>query len=405
MVSATSELTCAATPTTTCHQPSELTVPKRSLIIHTDFNDLHALLIELAMRERGHKVLRNFGTDLPMRTSIDFRFGGELAQQQTMRTIDGEYALGDFDIVWNRRPHPPSLPRIVATEDRKFVQGENDTINASMHHLFSTAFCVNPLYAARAADCKPLQLHHAPKSGLLIPETLISNCPEQIRNFIASHPSVIYKPLRGMVWHEEGREFGSYTSRVALDDLPSDELLRAAPGIFQKQVQKQFEVRAQFFGASCLAARIESHEVEYGEFDWRLHQSNGVAPSVIVLPVAVHAACLSLMRALGLVAGAFDFIVTPGGDWVFLEVNEAGQFIFLETWCPQLSVIDAFCAFMESRDPAFLYRMPRTPRRLSDLGEQYALNDLLDQDRVRRQTTIGRFEEKVHAEPMPIAQL
>lgn len=36
------------------------------------------------------------------------------------------------------------------------------------------------------------------------------------------------------------------------------------------------------------------------------------------------------MRELGLVYGAFDFVITPDVEWIFLEVNPGGQFGFLE---------------------------------------------------------------------------
>jgi glutathione synthase/RimK-type ligase-like ATP-grasp enzyme len=36
------------------------------------------------------------------------------------------------------------------------------------------------------------------------------------------------------------------------------------------------------------------------------------------------------MDGLGLNYGAFDFVVTPDGDWVMLECNPAGQWLWLE---------------------------------------------------------------------------
>lgn len=36
------------------------------------------------------------------------------------------------------------------------------------------------------------------------------------------------------------------------------------------------------------------------------------------------------MDAFNLMFGAFDFIVTPRNEWVFLEVNPNGQWLWLE---------------------------------------------------------------------------
>jgi hypothetical protein len=39
------------------------------------------------------------------------------------------------------------------------------------------------------------------------------------------------------------------------------------------------------------------------------------------------------MRGLGLEYGAIDLRLTPDGEYVFLEVNPAGQFLFVEHAC------------------------------------------------------------------------
>ena len=48
------------------------------------------------------------------------------------------------------------------------------------------------------------------------------------------------------------------------------------------------------------------------------------------LPPDVEAALLRLMRTMGLVYGAIDMRRTPEGEHVFLEVNTAGQWLFIE---------------------------------------------------------------------------
>jgi len=45
------------------------------------------------------------------------------------------------------------------------------------------------------------------------------------------------------------------------------------------------------------------------------------------LPVRVQEKLLQLMRALGLEYGAIDMRRTPDGEYVFFEVNPAGQFL------------------------------------------------------------------------------
>ncbi|MGH3696825.1 MAG: hypothetical protein ACRDRX_23055 [Pseudonocardiaceae bacterium] len=47
-------------------------------------------------------------------------------------------------------------------------------------------------------------------------------------------------------------------------------------------------------------------------------------------PDGVEHGIRAVMRELGLVYGAFDFMIIPDAEWIFLEVNPGGQFGFLE---------------------------------------------------------------------------
>ncbi len=51
---------------------------------------------------------------------------------------------------------------------------------------------------------------------------------------------------------------------------------------------------------------------------------------VITLPADVAAGCFAMMRAFKLNYAAFDFCVTEDDRYFFLELNCAGQYIWLE---------------------------------------------------------------------------
>jgi hypothetical protein len=364
-----------------------MTSATKTVLIYTMPDDWHAILTEAALKRRGHRVLRYFGTDFPERAEIEYTYEkGEAALR--LHTIDGSFALSEFDVVWNRRMLGPKVPAAIDPRDREYVSQQIRFADASLRSMLRESFWINPYDAARNADHKPKQLQLALRNGLKIPETLVSNRPEAIRSFIDRHPSVIHKPLIGSAWEENDKTLSTYTARVRADDLPSDELLRAGPGIFQAQVQKKFEVRAQFFGASYFALKIDPSRIEYGEMDWRLHQNGSMTDGHVALPDSVYEACLKQLRSLGLVAGAFDFIVTPEDEWVYLEVNEAGQFIFVEQWCEELTVFDALCDFMESADPSFKYRAKSDPHRLAELIESTKPETVCAQDLARRTASV-----------------
>lgn len=362
--------------------------PRKTVFIYTMPGDWHAILAEAALKQRGHRVLRYFGTDFPALADIEFEYG-DGGESLRLHTIDGSYALSEFDVVWNRRMTAPRLPADIDPRDRDYVSLQLRFGDASLRSLLRDAFWINPYDAARNADHKPKQLQLALHNGLKIPQTLVSNRPEAIRRFIDAHPSVIHKPLIGAAWEEDDKTLSTYTARVRAEDLPGDALLRAAPGIFQAQVRKQFEVRAQFFGASYFALKIDSARIEYGEMDWRLHQNGAMTDGSVALPDAVYRACMKQLDSLGLVAGAFDFIVTPEDEWIYLEVNEAGQFIFVEQWHSEFTLFDALCDFIESRDPAFRYQAKPGAQRLADLIATANPELASEQDASRRAAPAG----------------
>lgn len=322
------------------------TTPARTLLILSHGEDFHAELAAAALRDCGLRVHCLDLAELPAHGTASLRYGD--GGRAAIETRDGAFDPAEIDVVWNRRPRSARVPDSVASADRGFAQGEWRQFGNGLHDALAHARWINPRGAATAAECKPAQLAAAQQVGLTVPPTLISNDPAAIRAFLRGQPDAIYKPLLGHVWREDGRERATYTAAVSEQQLPGDAMLRAVPGILQRRVAKAYEVRAQFFGDACYAIRIESQRLPHGELDWRLHQSQLGECSAIELPTAVADAARRLLQTLGLVAGGFDFIVDRAGHWHFLEVNQAGQFLMLERYCPTLPVLAAFCAFVRS---------------------------------------------------------
>jgi hypothetical protein len=193
----------------------------------------------------------------------------------------------------------------------------------------SDAFWVNPINARDRATSKPVQLVEAIQSGLVIPDTLCSNDPCKIRNFLRAHPDqTIYKGFHPARWHGRAGESILFTSEIGLDDLPDDEVLRLGPGIFQKRIDKAYELRVTVMGDYACSAKLLSQQHPDARIDWR---SAGKEVEVVSgeLPDEIYDACRLMMSRLGIVFGCFDFAVTPQGQHVFLEVNEMGQFLWL----------------------------------------------------------------------------
>ncbi len=323
------------------------------ILIPTFPDDVHAVEVALALRDLGHEPTLWFGSDFPTRQHASLRIGDEGLSWQV---VGPELALtgGPFDVVWFRRPTLPHLPDHLHPGDRPVASREcRQFVTALWHSIAPDAFWVNPLASRPQADLKPVQLREAVRAGLAVPPTLISNDPARIREFLGGADGpVVYKPFYPAQWEAEDEVALLLTSEVRLEDLPEDEVLRLTPGIFQPRVPKAWELRVTYMGHHAVAARLLTQESEATSLDWRLG-SAGVRVEAAELPPEVDRGCRRLMARLGIVFGCFDFIVTPEGRHVFLEVNPMGQFLWLEEALPELPLLARFCAFLAAGAPDF----------------------------------------------------
>lgn len=317
----------------------------RKILILTEANDIHAVAVAQALEQKGADVTLWATSDFPTIADESVHFDARGRRSIRIRGVDLRLDNPSFETVWRRRPAYAVDRDSLHPADWDFASGECGMFRRSLLHLISPdAFWVNPIHGAALAGSKMLQHEAAVKVGFRTPETLFTNSPEEIRRFLARRQDIIYKPFAGGGWQNENSRFLPYTAIVREGDLISDEVLRQTPGIFQELVSKKHELRVTVIGRHILAARVLSQETAKGKVDWRRSQDElQFEPTHI--PSEMERACVALLEKLGLVFGCFDFIVTPEGDYVFLEVNEMGQFLFVERCCG-LPLLDAFSEFL-----------------------------------------------------------
>jgi glutathione synthase/RimK-type ligase-like ATP-grasp enzyme len=332
----------------------------RTVLIHTKPDDVHAEIVGHALSERGNRVINWRDSDYSSRAVMSFSYLDGLTTID-YRNESFEFNASEVDVVWNRRRPGPVVPKIVGTEERTFAHEELRVCVSSSDYFMGDAFWINRYDSTIYSELKPLELQLAQKNGLSIPPTLISNDPRKIRNFVSEHRNCIYKSLTGLNEEKNGKVRILYTACIDKSLLPRGKILQAAPGIFQKMIEKKYEVRVQFFGNYYAAIAIDSGRLKEGHLDWRIDQASIKRCEPLLLPDNIYAACRRLMRDFGIVSSAFDFIVDKDDNWVFLEINEAGQFLFIEHWCPELLLLDAFCQFVECADADFRYTPVKAP--------------------------------------------
>ena len=318
----------------------------KNILILTEPSDYHTIAVAEALQRKGCAATLWATSDFPTRSeeSIHFNASGDRGK---VHICGPRLDLLDpvFDVVWRRRPAYVLDHESLHSADRAFADRECSLFRRSLFSLLApAALWVNPVDAAARAGSKLLQHAAAAKLGLTLPRTLFTNSPREIRAFLALPGETIYKPLSPIGWKNGTSEFLPYTALVTESSLVEDKVLRQTPGIYQKLVPKAYELRVTVMGRRVFAAKVLSQQTQKGKLDWRQSYDELRFEPTDPSPTVANQ-CLELLQELGLVFGCFDFVVTPAGAHVFLEVNEMGQFLFVERYCG-LPLLDAFAEFL-----------------------------------------------------------
>jgi glutathione synthase/RimK-type ligase-like ATP-grasp enzyme len=100
--------------------------------------------------------------------------------------------------------------------------------------------------------------------------------------------------------------------------------------VFQEQISKQQELRVIYVNGQVFVGALNASVYEDSTVDWRAPGMEVGAWQNHQLPEELIRRLQTFMGELGLLFGAFDFILTPSGDYVFLEVNPGGEWGMLE---------------------------------------------------------------------------
>jgi glutathione synthase/RimK-type ligase-like ATP-grasp enzyme len=332
---------------------------KMNFLITTIPGDVHAAVVSSELRSRGHRVSIIYGEDYPSNQGASIRvkraYNHGDAVDLDSRIEHGHLELGHFDVVWNRRRIAFSLPGTMHPDDRKFATHELRAFTNSLwNHISPAAFWVNPLPEAVRANQKPYQLATAKLCGFDIPETLFSNDPNEIRHFLKQYGKVVYKSFMPAFWETEN-SFKSLLATLIDDRAVSDDMaLKACPGIYQQYIKPACEVRVTVFGVNMYALK---HTISSASksVDSRAGHLDGFQSETCEIPSDLRQKILDLMARMGIRFGCLDILVLESGHYVFLEINEAGQFLWLEELQPSIPMLDSFCGYLEHSSDHYAY--------------------------------------------------
>ena len=301
----------------------------RILLVTTE-HDITTDYVVLALEERKVPFLR-LNTDVfPLDAHAIFRC--ESMSSPSWEWIHGEVDshLDDIRAIYYRRHRLPVFPEELDSGTREFCARETSWFLRGAL-LTRKAEWMNHPTNTTVAEAKLAQLDSATRLGFRIPSTLATNDPQAARTFFEKHRGqIVAKPVRSGYINHVKSQSSIFTSRVdesALSDLDS---LSLAPVIFQEHLAKKYDLRVTVVATTVFATAIHSQTDPAARTDWRATERPDLPHTRYELQKEMADRCIQLTQALGLTFGAIDFILTPQGDHVFLEINPAGQWAWLQ---------------------------------------------------------------------------
>lgn len=327
---------------------------KKILILtFSDDNECIQLVTD-AVKAKNGEVYR-FNTDLyPTEAHITLSETNE-GRNFVLSSPEGELNTKDITAVWYRRSRiGQNIPKTMDHQLRTPSVKESHAVFHGFMESLDT-FRLDPYDKIRHASHKQLQLKIAREVGLDIPRTLTTNDPEEVKRFFDSckeKDGMITKMLSSFAVYEGDKEKVVFTNRIEENDLEDLSGLAFCPMTFQENIPKKMELRVTVVGNKVFPAAIDSQSSELAQNDWR---RDGVglleAWENFPLPPDIENKLLKLMDRLQLNYGAVDFILTPDNRYVFLEINPAGEFFWLELKNPKFPISSALADVLLGESP------------------------------------------------------
>jgi hypothetical protein len=299
-----------------------------SVLIITNDHDEHADAVIRELDKRCVPVFRLHPEELPHACSVSIEIQDGHIEGE-IRNADQRVAFDDICAAWYRRARNLFDGRRLSLTSEKlenYVRAQSNATLVALCEALQTLWVGHP-HKLRRAEVKALQLANASKAGLKTPRTLVSNDPAHVSTFVDALGATdcAVKPLIALgVTDEHGYRLPLTTTLPAGHSLESVAL---APTIFQPYVEKAFELRCVVIGDRIFCAKLDSQADEKTRIDWRAGEPDH---EVFALPAHVEASIRRLMASFGLNFASLDMIVTPEGEFVFLELNPNGQWLWLE---------------------------------------------------------------------------
>ncbi|MGH3695272.1 MAG: MvdC/MvdD family ATP grasp protein [Pseudonocardiaceae bacterium] len=299
-----------------------------AVLIVTRRDDMSADRVEEAIVKRGGHPYRIDTADFPQKLQLGVELENNGWRGSLVSCAAGRINLSDLGSVYVRRPRPFQFSSQLTPAERRHAGHEARYGLGGVLMSLAVRWCNHPGRSADAAY-KPGQLVVFRDCGLRVPPTLITNREDDVTDFARRVGQLVCKAIVSEVLHTvEGTEV-VYTRLLADDDLVDLHGVHHTAHLFRQRVPRAFEVRLTVVGNEFFAAKISTSSANYAQVDWRRDYDSHIY-EIIDTPEEIRSAVMAYMNIAGLAFGAFDFVVTPDGEWIALECNPEDRWGWIE---------------------------------------------------------------------------
>lgn len=248
--------------------------------------------------------------------------------------------LSEVDFLWYRRGALSvrsnlSMPNLCINKPKnlnRFLNWESSIIENYILQLLHKKKSLGNYY--KSVVNKLINLEVARECGLIIPATFISGETQQLEQFSDNH-AVITKPISEVVKVGDSDE---YINPLTIDVDPQTDLTLTEdekfPLLLQSKIDKWIEIRVfimyeELYSMAIFSQNNDQTRTDFRDYDYDM--MNRMVP--YNLPDEIEMKILRFMEKAGLDTGSMDLILSKTGEYVFLEVNPAGNIEMVSDSC------------------------------------------------------------------------
>lgn len=284
----------------------------------------------------GHFVRMNANNFLDKSGRFSYSLYSE---EMTLKTEETVIDLDLIDTIWLRRWGNPSshfssvssYRNLITLND--FAEREWNTFTSHLFYLLRhKRWVTSPLILN---ENKLTSLSVARKAGLSVPEYIVTNAKEELMKFRSKHQKVVTKVMSNFHYLSDEQEVASVFTEL-VDDGKLEKIPDFFyPSLFQQCIDKVYEVRVFCVGGSFFPTAVipmnDNVEVDIKKGIKSDRISNRYMP--YQLPSDLEEKLNLFLASLDYDTCSIDLIRSKRGEYVFLEVNPIGKFMYYSQCC------------------------------------------------------------------------